>query len=139
MTVAVEILTSEQAHLLQKIAEDVFDRETVRARLAEYLADTSYCLGVAISDGTVVGQVQGFTHRHLDKAPEFFIENLGVTPSHRRRGIAVQLIKTVMTRAKEFDCEGVWVVTEPDNDPAIALYKKIGLSMKTATMFEGSL
>lgn len=57
---------------------------------------------------------------------EFYIYDLAVVESHRRRGIATALINHLKTIAK---ARGGWVIyvqADHGDDPAIALYTKLG-------------
>lgn len=83
---------------------------------------------VAMSDGAVVG---GLTAYELDKFErarrEVYIYDLAVAQAHRRRGIATGLIGALQQIAA---ARGAWVVfvqADYGDDPAIALYEKLGV------------
>ena len=57
---------------------------------------------------------------------EIYIYDLAVSESHRRRGVATAMIRKLQLLATE---RGAWVVfvqADPGDDPAIALYSKLG-------------
>ena len=81
---------------------------------------------VAIHDGVVVGQTAAVVHRHPDKPTELYIDEVGVRPDYRRRGIARRMLELMLAHGKAIGCEEAWVGTEPDNLPARGLYDGSG-------------
>ncbi len=114
------------ASVLDRVDEDVFDHPIDAHHLGRYLADPGHLMIVAIADGVVVGQCRGTVLRHPDGPPELFIENLGVAPGHRRRGIGRQLMAAMLDWGREQECKEAWIGTETDNAPALALYRRLG-------------
>jgi Acetyltransferase (GNAT) family len=58
------------------------------ARTTEFLADARHHLIMALNSGTVVGFVSAVHYLHPDKAPpEFWINKVGVAPTHQGQGI----------------------------------------------------
>jgi aminoglycoside 3-N-acetyltransferase I len=95
--------------------------------LRETLAKPHVVAIVAIADGIVVG---GLVAYQLDKIErrrsEFYIYDLAVAEDWRRRGIATGLIAKLQTIAS---ARGAWVIyvqADYGDDPAIALYEKLG-------------
>ena len=125
----------EQTGLLDRVAEDVFDARIDLGRLAAYVADPSHLMVVAVSNGEVVGQARGVIHRHPDQPTELYIDNLGVTPLRKREGIATLLLDDLVAWARSEGCEQAWVGTEPDNEPARALYQGRGSEAETLVMY----
>jgi ribosomal protein S18 acetylase RimI-like enzyme len=128
-------LTPDNAAILDRVAPEVFDEPIDPARRAAYLADPRHHLAVAIKDGEVVAQVAGVIYRHPDKAPELFIDEVGVTPALRRRGIARALLDEMLARGKALGCEEAWVGTEHDNAPARGLYQSYGVRPQPFMMY----
>jgi len=95
-----------------------------RARL---LANPSFVGLVAIEQEQVVGALAGYElPKYEQERSEFYIYDLAVAEAYRRQGIATALIAAVCDIAKE---QGGWVVyvqADQENDPAIALYTKLG-------------
>lgn len=109
--------------LVMRVADEVFD-EPVRAdRLAAYLASPGHFIIMAIVEGTVVGQCAAVIHRHPDKVSELYIDEVGVASGFRRQGIAREMLNAMFALGREHGCEEAWVGTEPDNQPARALYE----------------
>jgi ribosomal protein S18 acetylase RimI-like enzyme len=125
----------DQAGLLERVAEDVFDDDIDPVRLAAYLADPGHLMVLAITDGEVVGQARAMIHRHPDEATELYIDNLGVTPARRREGIANRLLDELVAWGRENGCEEAWVGTEVDNEGARALYRARGSEAETFVMY----
>ncbi len=111
--------------VLARVAPGVFD-EPVRPDLAErFLATPAYRIFVALDGDLVVGMATGFTHFHPDKDEEFFVNELGVDDAYRRRGIGERLLRAILGEARAMGCEAAWLGTERDNEPALALYRKV--------------
>lgn len=123
------------AAVLERVAEDVFDDDIDPARVAAYLAEPSHLMVLAVSGGEVVGQARGIVHRHPDLPTELYIDNLGVTPARKREGVATRLLDELVKWGREKGCEEAWVGTEPDNEPARALYRGRGSEAETFVMY----
>ena len=125
MTVHYRLLGPEDAHVLENVADDVFDH-AVEPRLAmEFLSDPRHHIVVAIDDGVVVGMVTAVHYVHPDKLPQLFLNELGVAGSHRRRGIARRLMNEMLEHAGSLGCTEAWVGTETDNIAARSLYETL--------------
>ncbi len=111
--------------LLARVDDDIFDEAIDPARLATYLAQPQNMLVVAMDGDIAVGQCQAVLHTHPDQKPTLYIDNLGVAPSHRRRGIARALVAEMMAWGRERGCAEAWVATEPDNEAARGLYASL--------------
>lgn len=97
------------------------------AYLEKLLARDSFIALVALDGGDVVG---GITAYDLPKPEqehsEIYLYDLAVAESHRRRGVATALIAALQAIAA---ARGAWVVfvqADHGDDPAIALYTKLG-------------
>lgn len=132
-------LDPANAAILARVADDVFDDDIDPSRVAAYLRAPGHMMVLAIADGTVVGQACGVIHRHLDLPTELYIDNLGVAEDFRRRGVASRLLDELVAWGRAEGCEESWVATEPDNDPACALYAGRGASAIPVVMFEYDL
>jgi ribosomal protein S18 acetylase RimI-like enzyme len=125
--------------ILGRIAEGVFDEPVRPDRLNAYLAEPNHHLMVALADGLVVGQVAAVIHRHPDKAPELYIDEVGVGDDWLRQGIAQGMMERMFAFGRSLGCEESWVATESDNAPAIALYRKFGAEPVHMVYFEYDL
>lgn len=83
---------------------------------------------VALKDAFVVGGLVAYELPKLERArSEVYLYDLAVAEAHRRQGIATQLIARLREIAHE---RGAWVVfvqADHGDDPAIALYDKLGV------------
>lgn len=116
-------LTAETAPLLA--ASDVLDGPADPDWLSGFLADPGHLMELALLDGQVVGFASGTILRHPDKPPTFFVNEVGVEPAHRRRGIGAHLTGRLLDRARTHGAETAWLATETDNAAARALYKRL--------------
>ena len=83
--------------------------------------------GVALDEGRVVGGLAAYELRKFEKErSEFYVYDLGVAAESRRQGVATAMVGRLQDLAAE---RGGWVPfiqADYDNDPAIALYSKLG-------------
>jgi ribosomal protein S18 acetylase RimI-like enzyme len=119
----VKLLTSADAHYLNNVAEDVFDDPIVEPAAQEFLNDLRHRLVVALDNNVVVGFVSAVIYLHPDKpAPELWINEIGVAPTHQRHGIGKRLLQAMLEEARQSGCTEAWVLTERENIAAMMLY-----------------
>jgi ribosomal protein S18 acetylase RimI-like enzyme len=124
--VDIRILRSEDLSVLQHVARDVFDNDVSSRWSAEFLSDARHHLAVAIDDGTVVGMASGVHYVHPDKCPQFFINEVGVAPSHQGRRLGQMLVEALLERGRVLECSEAWVITDESNSAARRLYERCG-------------
>jgi GNAT superfamily N-acetyltransferase len=108
--IEIRLLTAAAGAVLQSVAADVFDDPLDAAATAEFLADARHHLAVALADGVVVGFVSAVHYAHPDKpAPELWLNEVGVAPSHQGQGIARRLMETMLNEARRLGCTAAWV------------------------------
>lgn len=108
-------------------AENVFDDAVDLLATEAFLADEHHHLLIAYVEGEPAGFVSAVEMFHPDKPqPEMFLNELGVVPAFRRRGIATSLIKELLQLCKSKGCSEMWVLTNEDNTPAMATYHRTG-------------
>lgn len=99
------------------------------AYVARLLAREGFIALVALDGPQVVGALAAYELPKFEQErSEFYLYDLAVLASHRRRGIARALIERLRTLAAE---RGGWVVfvqadTDEGDQPAIALYESMG-------------
>jgi aminoglycoside 3-N-acetyltransferase I len=97
------------------------------AYLAEVLAKPHVHVLAATQEDEVVGGLLAYELDKLEQERrEVYIYDLAVAETHRRRGIATALISHLRDIAA---LRGVWVIyvqADYGDDPAIALYTKLG-------------
>ena len=125
--IEIKLLTSNDLDVLSRVAADVFDDPIVPASAREFLNDPRHRLVVALDNGVVVGFVSSVIYVHPDKsAPELWINEVGVAPSHHRQGLGKRLMERTLEEAKRVGCAEAWVLTERRNEAAMGLYKSVG-------------
>ncbi|MBY0423454.1 MAG: GNAT family N-acetyltransferase [Parvularculaceae bacterium] len=135
MDILFKRLSLDDVTLLQHEADDVFDHCVDLEASKRFLGDPRNLLVVALVDDLVIGQIQAVVHEHLDAPPDLFIDNLGVAPAWRRRGVARRLISLALQSGRLFGAEEAWVLTEQDNHAAQAAYASAGATARTTLMF----
>lgn len=97
------------------------------AYLAELLGGDTFIALAALDGERVVGGLTAYELKKFEQArSEIYIYDLAVAESHRRRGIATGLIERMKTIAGERGAYVVIVQADLGDDPAIALYTKLG-------------
>ncbi|MEZ4606616.1 MAG: GNAT family N-acetyltransferase [Deinococcales bacterium] len=119
------ILKPEDETLLEKTIPEVFDHALSQRWSAEFLADDRHHLAVALVGEALVGMASALHYVHPDKAPQMWINEVGVAPDYRRRGIAKKLLQCLLAHAKDLGCTEAWLLTEEENGAARALYHSL--------------
>jgi aminoglycoside 6'-N-acetyltransferase I len=112
--------------VLNRVAPGVFDGPVSAALVREFLCDARHHLAVALDGDLVVGMASGVHYVHPDKPPELWINEVGVAPTHRRRGLGRRVVSALLESAGAHGCTQAWVLTEPGNGAARALYRAAG-------------
>jgi ribosomal protein S18 acetylase RimI-like enzyme len=110
-------------------AADLFDSVPLAAATERFLAEPGHHLLFAYDDDggeRAIGMISGVETTHPDKGTEMFVYEMGVAPDARRRGVATALVEALAALARERGCYGMWVGTEPDNEAALATYRRGG-------------
>ena len=98
------------------------------AYLRRLLEGGSFIALAAVAEGAVVGALAGYELKKFEQPrSECYIYDLAVSADHRRQGIATALVREFQTVAAE---RGAWVAfvqADYGDDPAVALYTKLGV------------
>jgi aminoglycoside 3-N-acetyltransferase I len=98
------------------------------AYLAGLLAKENVIALVALDVDAVVGGLVAYQLEKFEQArSEIYIYDLAVAEAHRRRGIATALIERLREIAAERGAWVIYVQADYGDDPAIALYEKLGI------------
>jgi ribosomal protein S18 acetylase RimI-like enzyme len=124
--IEIRVLDAACRGVLDDVADDVFDEPVDERWSAEFLADPRHHLAAALDAGRVVGFASGVHYVHPDKAPELWINEVGVAPDYQRRGLGKALIEALIAHGRALGCGEAWVLTEEDNVAARALYAAAG-------------
>lgn len=122
----IHVLGPGDGAVLQAVAADVFDHPVEPRWAAEFLADPRHHLAVALVEGVVVGMASGVHYVHPDKAPELWVNEVGVAGDYQNHGIGRRLLRALFLRGREVGCKKAWVGTEVSNARARRLYRAVG-------------
>ena len=126
MAIEIRLLRADDLAVLERTADGVFDAP-VQERLArEFLMDARHHLAVAIDDGVVVGMASAVDYIHPDQEAQLWINEIGVAPTHQRRGIGRLLLDSLLDHGRALGCTEAWLGTEEDNVAARRLYESAG-------------
>jgi aminoglycoside 3-N-acetyltransferase I len=109
--------------------DDTYRRQPPgEAHAREVLSKPHVIVLVALDErGEIVGGMVAYELDKLESARrEVYIYDLAVAEAHRRQGIATRLIETVQAIAHERSAWVVYVQADYGDEPAIALYTKLG-------------
>jgi aminoglycoside 3-N-acetyltransferase I len=135
--VSIRQLTSADAALMEALSTtfgEAFDEVDVytgarpgAAYLERLLGGDSFIALVALQDGEVVGGLAAYElHKFEQERSEIYVYDLAVAAAHRRQGIATALLHEVRKVAEERGAHVVFVQAEAGDEPAVALYSKLG-------------
>ena len=135
MTVVRRLKSPDVAEMqaANRLFADVFGEEGYhgppagREHLEKLLADEKFIALVAHVDGEMAGAIAAYELVKFEaERSEVYIYDLAVIERFRRRGVATALIEEVKSIAVD---KGAWVVfvqADPPDEPAVALYDKLG-------------
>ena len=103
-----------------------FDDPIRADSVRRFLGDDRHHLLVVDVDGAPAGFVSATEILHPDKAPELFLNELGVDEPFRRRGAASALVEELRSLGRELGCATIWVLTDEANAAAMATYRRAG-------------
>ena len=124
-----------ERHLLALPAtSDLFDQPLRDDAIERFLASDDHHLLLALDDaGEPVGMVTGVELTHPDKGVEMFLYELAVLERAQRRGIGTALVEALRNLSIQRGCRGMWVLTDDDNDAALATYRRAGATREERT------
>jgi aminoglycoside 3-N-acetyltransferase I len=95
--------------------------------LEQLLPKEDVIILVALNEGELVGGLVAYEFPKLESARrEIYIYDLAVAEAHRRRGVATALITNLQRLARARSAWVIFVQADYGDDPAIALYRKLG-------------
>jgi aminoglycoside 3-N-acetyltransferase I len=95
--------------------------------LNSWLSDPNHLALVALRAGEVVGGLVAYVlHKFERDRREIYIYDLAVAEEYRRTGIATALIRRLQDIASDMGAYVIFVQADYGDDPAIALYQKMG-------------
>jgi aminoglycoside 3-N-acetyltransferase I len=119
--------------MLQMFGEAFEDAESYLSKpptdryIRRLLASQQFIALAALKDLDVVGGLAAYElHKFEQERSEIYIYDLAVARSHRRQGIATALIQELRKIAALRGAYVIFVQADLGDDPAIALYTKLG-------------
>lgn len=126
MAIEIKVLHRGDENILMTVAPAVFNNPIDTELTKEFLEDPRHHIAVAMDDGLVVGFASGVHYIHPDKPPELWINEVGLAPTHRRRGLGKAVLKALFEVGRAQNCTVAWVLTHRTNVAAMALYSSVG-------------
>ena len=111
----------------------LFDAPLKPDAIERFLSSADHHLLLGLIDGLPVGFVTGVELTHPDKGVEMFLYELAVDEPVRRRGVGRALVEALAGIAGERGCYGMWVLTDEDNEAAVATYRRAGATADERT------
>jgi ribosomal protein S18 acetylase RimI-like enzyme len=112
-------------------AGHLFDDPLKPEAVKSFLDDSRHHMFLAYAGTMPIGFVSGVELTHPDKGTEMFLYELAVDEGHRRRGAGRALVNALSDLARERGCYDMWVLTDEDNDAALATYRKSGADLSS--------
>lgn len=117
-------------HLFGREFDDIpaySDNQPGREYLEQLLANRDFIALAAFDRNEVVGGLAAYVLAKFEQERrEIYIYDLAVAGTHRRRGIATALIEALKRIAREIGAYVIYVQADHGDDPAVALYTKLG-------------
>lgn len=120
--------------LLDVFGEAFDDAQTYGARrpgsayLRQLLGSDYFVALVALDGSEVIAGLAAYELRKFEQErSEIYIYDLAVAAPHRRKGVATALIRELQRIGSERGAYVVFVQADLPDEPAIALYSKLGL------------
>ncbi len=120
--ITIRSLGPEDAFVLDRVKEGVFDNPIDPDRVWAFLATRVNVLVVALDGGEVIGFAYGTTMLRVDKPTAFYVDEISVHKSYRRQGIGKKLLRRIEEETGDRGCQSLWLATEGDNAEARGLY-----------------
>jgi ribosomal protein S18 acetylase RimI-like enzyme len=137
--VSIRRLTPELASSFPSVADEVFDAKPTAEHLEKLALMPGHALFVGVGGEVVVGQLLAMIQFQADRAPQLYIDNLGVAPPFKRQGVARGLFDAAMSWGRDSGCDTVWLATDVGNSEARGFYASLGFTREPADVYSGSL
>ena len=131
MTLTIRVIEAGEGAAVVAAGE-LFDSLPDLATSARFLVTPGHHLLIAYEDDQPAGFVSGVELTHPDKGTEMFLYELAVAEEFQRRGIGKALANALLEIARARDCYDMWVLTDADNDAALATYRSTGTTAESS-------
>lgn len=123
-------LTPDDDATLNGLVLDFHDLSIPLDRCREILENENNYIMAAFKDDEAVGWTVSYRLQRYTK-DEMFLYEVDVSPDYRRQGIATALVENIKTFTAENGFQGLFVMTNAENDEAMGLYGKTGATRKS--------
>lgn len=89
---------------------------------------------ICVENQTIIGMATMAVYDAIS-GRKAWIEDVIVSPSHRKRGIGEHLTLHLLEKAKELNASAVLLYSNPKREAAHRLYKRLGFTEKGSTLF----
>lgn len=138
MSLNIHLITPEDFELMEELLTtfgEAFDEIETYCRnrpgkdyLRRLLGNDYFIAIAALKEGIVVGGIAAYELKKFEQErSEIYVYDLAVTKAHRRKGIATALIRELKKIARSRGAYVIFVQADKGDDPAIALYSKLGV------------
>lgn len=124
-TITLKVLGPADFDILLAVPDGLFDETMRPEQVRAFLDDPLHECVLAFDGDLAVGMATGVIMFHPDKAPSMFVNEVGVRDEYLRRGIGRAVTERMFDIARTKGCKGIWLGTEADNAPALALYRSM--------------
>lgn len=121
LTFEIVKMRPEHVKAIAKIEEQCFSSPWTEEGIAEEIENENAHFLVAVAADKVIGYIG--VHEVCGEA---YIDNIAVSPDHRRLGIGEKLLKKAQQNAFSRGCEFISLEVRKSNSAAISLYRKLG-------------
>ncbi len=122
----IRLLQVSDLELLLQVENGLFDNPIDPAQACAFLDSPLHHIALAFAEGQAVAFASGSVLLHPDKPPSMFVNEVGTREGHRRKGYGAAVLHALIDHARAIGCKGIWLGTEPENAPALALYRSLG-------------
>ncbi|MEO0918170.1 MAG: GNAT family N-acetyltransferase [Pseudomonadota bacterium] len=138
--ITIRSLGPEDAEVLDRVRDGVFDATIDPAALWAFLATRVNELVVALDRGEVIGFAYGTVLMRPDKPKEFLVNRIGVHAEYRKQGIGRRLMDRLQLSAVDRGCEAVWVLVDDRHPEARGFYRALnGHEMPGVSLYDWDL
>ncbi|MEU6190229.1 GNAT family N-acetyltransferase [Nocardia sp. NPDC047038] len=113
-----------EVHQLMELGEPFIRARTLSDYWLYAKLFSSTCPIAISEDNTIMGAVIAF--RSQDEPADIYVQDVMTHLLHRRSGIARALLHSVRSQADKWDCERLYLTSEPDNHAAHACWTALG-------------
>lgn len=106
----------------------------------DFLRSNSFWLLIAFYQGKPAGWLSAARIPKGDARASFiFVDELWVLQACRRKGLATALLNEITSIARENGAHGIRLIAMPDNEAALAFYRRAGFNLEDSVFCEKKL